>query len=310
MFKTPVLIIIFNRPDTTKLLIEVLRNIKPKYLFVSADGPRLGNIEDVSQCNLTREVIKNEVDWDCEIKTLFHESNKGCRVAPPTAISWFFKHVEKGIIMEDDCLTDLSFFNFAEELLNKYEFDDKIMHISASSPYKKTTKRTFSFCNYPLIWGWATWRRAWEKYDISISDWQIKKEKKDLSLYQKNKKIVSFFENKFDAVFNYSPNDLSTSDSNTWDYQWCYCLLKHNGLAILPKDNLVKNIGFGENATHTTHVNDKNANRETFKVEFPIVYPRNRSTRKANYEIEYEFLNRKRRISLYKRFVNKLKKMI
>jgi hypothetical protein len=291
MFNTPVLIIIFNRPETTKLLIEVLRNIKPKYLYVSADGPRINNENDLIKCGLTREIIFNDIDWDCEVNTLFHENNKGCRIAPATAISWFFSHVDKGLIIEDDCIVDLSFFKFAEELLKKYEFDERVMHISASSTFKKVSNKSFSFSNYPLIWGWATWRRAWEKYDILIPDWNSRKEQKDLFFYQKDKKLISYLEHRFDSVFNYSPDDNISGDSNAWDYQWWYCLIKLNGLSIIPKKNLVKNVGFGEHATHTLYKKDDNANRQTFSMNFPLDFPKDFSTNKANSIIEKEFLN-------------------
>jgi hypothetical protein len=256
----------------------------------------------------------NNIDWHCEVKTLFHETNKGCRNAPPTAISWMFEHVEKGIIIEDDCILELSFFNFAEELLNFYASDDKVMHISAVSTFSKISNNSFDFSNYPLSWGWATWRRAWDKYDVSIAEWKIDKENKDLFFQNKHKKVITYFEKRFDAVFNYMPSNDPSGGSNTWDYQWYYCLLKHDGLSIVPQKNMVSNIGFDETATHTKDSDTKSNGRSTHAMNFPLLFPKNRSTSKANDIIEKELFNINKSSELYillsktkKRLLNKFK---
>lgn len=309
MFITPILVIVFNRPKETILLLELLEKIKPKYLYVSADGPRLNSLNDNDNCTTTRDLFSQKITWECELKTLFHETNLGCRYAPAKAITWFFNNVEKGIIIEDDCLLDLSFFNFAEEMLNFYEKDERVMHISASSTIKKATNKSFSFSIYPAIWGWATWKRAWEKFDIELADWKIKKEKKDLLLYKKRKRLISYFERRFDAVYHYTPLDPIEGGSNTWDYQWNYCLLKYNGVAIVPQNNLVRNIGFGSNATHTKDDNSPWANRETTPLKFPLIYPRKISTKKTNMLLENEFLNI-RTTNIFLRVFYKVKKII
>jgi len=309
MFLTPVLIIVFNRPNETKLLLELLEKVKPKYLYVSADGPRLNNSNDIVDCAITRDLITQKITWDCELKTLFRDKNLGCRFAPAEAITWFFSHVEKGLIVEDDCLLDLSFFNFAEEMLNFYEHNERVMHIAASSTIKLASNKSFSFSIYPAIWGWATWKRAWEKFDISIPDWIGDKEKRNLPLYKRRKRIVSYFERRFDAVYNYTPLDAIEGGSNTWDYQWNYCLLKHDGVAIIPQNNLVKNIGFGSTATHTKDDNSPWANRETTPLTFPLVYPKKISTHKTDTLLENEFLNIKT-TNIFYRAYNKVKKII
>ena len=159
MFNTPILFLIFNRPEVTFAVFEQIQKIQPKYLFIAADGPR--NYKENELCKATRDVVQ-KIDWDCELKTLFRNENLGCAKNVSSAIKWFFDHVEKGIILEDDCYPDLSFFSFCEELLNYYDNNDRIMAISGFNAQLgiKRTKHSYFFAEIPLVWGWATWRKA------------------------------------------------------------------------------------------------------------------------------------------------------
>ena len=160
MFNTPILFIIFNRPDTAKKVFKKIQKIEPKQLFIAADGPRKNKPEDVELCKQTREIL-NGINWDCELITLLREENVGCKKGPADAISWFFEHVEEGIILEDDCLPSDSFFPFCEELLEKYRYDTRIMHIGGSiqlPDYENPDSYYFSRLSH--VWGWATWKRA------------------------------------------------------------------------------------------------------------------------------------------------------
>jgi hypothetical protein len=288
-FNTPILFIIFNRPHQSKISFERIRSIKPKYLFIAADGPRSGNQDDEVKCKEVREVILSMIDWDCEVKTLFRIENFGCRFAPPYAISWFFDNVEQGIIIEDDCLLDISFFRYCEEMLEYYKNEEKIMHIGAQSFLKSMGQDQYYFANTPFIWGWATWKRAWTKYDINISDWPQLKKNPQFLIYKMNREVISHWEKNFDAVYNYSKESSISSDANTWDYQWTYCLFKNEGLAIFPNKNLVSNIGFGPDATHTVEKNSRDVERPTFPITFPLKFKKGyKKINKANYFMEKE----------------------
>ena len=170
LFETPVLFLIFNREDTTQKVFNVLRRQKPKYLYVAADGPRKNKEGEAEKCRRTRDII-NQVDWDCELKTLFREENRGCKMAVSSAISWFFEQVEQGIILEDDCLPHPSFFPFCEELLIRYKDDDRIGHIGGNCflPGLIEDGLSYDFCSISHIWGWASWRRVWKNYDVNFS---------------------------------------------------------------------------------------------------------------------------------------------
>ena len=243
MLNTPILFLIFNRSDTTQKVFDAIRRVKPRQLFVAADGPRIGKEGEKEKCEETRNIIK-QVDWDCEVKTLFRNENLGCGKAVSGAITWFFENVEEGIILEDDCLPDPSFFQYCEELLEKYRFEDQVMHIGGNNFLFNKIKidDDYYFSRIPHIWGWATWRRSWLKYDFNILDWTAVKTSKDFNnLFDKY--IIKGWINIFNKIYNH--------EIDTWDYQWTYCILKNNGLCINPKVNLVSNIGFSELATHT-----------------------------------------------------------
>jgi hypothetical protein len=293
MFQTPILFIIFNRPNQSKITFERIREIQPRYLFIAADGPRSGNQSDEVKCIETQQSILSMIDWDCELKTLFRTENLGCGNGPATAITWFFNHVEQGIILEDDCLVDLSFFRFSEDLLSFYKHDERIMHIGALSFFKSIGPDQYYFANTPFIWGWATWRRAWEKFDLAISDWPQQKKNPNFKIYKMNPAVVTFWEKKFDLIYS-NGNDSKSLDraDNIWDYQWTYCLLKNNGLAIFPSTNLVSNIGFGPDATHTVEVIGKNVARKTYPIKFPLKFKTIfKNINKANYFMERENWN-------------------
>jgi len=264
MLKTPVLFLIFNRPDTTEKVFEVIREQKPKYLYIAADGPRADKEGEAEKCRQTREII-NKIDWDCELKTLFRDENFGCKIAVSSAISWFFENVEEGIILEDDCLPSKSFFNYCEVLLEKYRHDTRIMHISAENPLDDSFGvASYYFSKIPHIWGWASWRRAWQKYDVEFQNFDK---------FIQNNLIEHVFPEKYvQKYWNKIFSRVKDGRINTWDYQWTYALFVNNGLSINPNLNMISNIGFGvEGATHTA-ISEKCANRQTFEIA-EIIHP-------------------------------------
>jgi hypothetical protein len=237
MFDTPILYLIFNRPDLTEITFPSICKIKPKKLFIAADGPRTGNKYDELNCMIARQFVLSKIDWDCEVQTLFRDKNLGCGKAVSEAISWFFMDVDEGIIIEDDCLPDASFFSYCSELLLRHRENNNIYHINGSN-HQFGIKRGYSdyyYSVYPHVWGWATWRRAWTYYDYNMHDFDTLSKS---DLFQKYAPLELMKEVKHGNV-------------NTWDVQWVYSVMKNFGTVITPNVNLVKNIGFNENATHT-----------------------------------------------------------
>jgi len=265
MFKTPILFLIFNRPDTTQRVFDKIREQKPKYLYIAADGARQDKQGDAELCKQTR-TITDQVDWNCEIKTLFREENLGCKKAVSEGITWFFDNVEEGIILEDDCLPSNSFFKFCEENFDKYRHHLRIMHISGENPLNKEFgKVSYYFSQIPHIWGWASWRRAWNLYDPEFQDFNYFIENNVIQNVFEQKEVRKYWNKIFIRVKN--------GEISTWDYQWTYSLFINNGLSIVPNKNMVSNIGFGgSEATHTNE-NANCSDRKTYEVD-KIIHPK------------------------------------
>lgn len=265
--KKAVLFMIFNRPDPTSKVFEAIREAKPPRLYVAADGPRKNVRGEYKKCISTREIIK-EVDWDCEVKTLFRDENLGCGLAVSGAINWFFENEEDGIILEDDCLPNQSFFYFCEELLDYYKDNEKIMHIHSNHIGKPYSKYSYYFSSMERCWGWATWRRAWKLYDYNL-------EKYSYDLISKKIEEVYFSDLYIDYwkdVLKIMTNDDITKRINTWDYQWSFSILANDGLCICPNVNLVSNIGWGNDSTHCHNEKDKLSNMASYEIK-EIIHP-------------------------------------
>lgn len=265
MLNTPVLFLIFNRPDTTKIVFEAIRQAKPKQLFIAADGPREGRPDDARRCELVRQ-IASQIDWSCEVKTLFRDSNLGCKLAVSSAIDWFFSHVEEGIILEDDCLPNKSFFPYCTELLKAYRANDQVMHISGTNFQfgQKRGNASYYFSNYFHVWGWATWRRAWRLYDVNLIE---------LDTFLAKNKIVNILKLKSEQQYWTKVfNDVKRGEVNTWDYQWLFSIWANNGICITPNVNLISNLGFGADATHTVELDTRLANLKIEEMR-EIIHP-------------------------------------
>ncbi|MDJ1468283.1 nucleotide-diphospho-sugar transferase [Cytophagaceae bacterium DM2B3-1] len=266
--KTAVLFVVFNRPDTTEVVFEAIRKAKPPRLYVAADGPRPHKEGEAEKSRITRE-IATRVDWDCELKTRFLDDNVGCGIGPSSAFDWFFSHEEEGIILEDDCLPDQSFFWYCEELLEKYRHDSRIMHITGSNfqnGWKRDSDYSYYFSTYPHEWGWASWRRAWKLFDYGVSKYPEIVEKGYLDGYYTSKLEQKYRLSKI-------ANTYGKDNVNWWDYQWNFTVHINSGLAIVPNVNLIENIGFGEGATHTLSTKDKRAENKSGTIEVPLKHP-------------------------------------
>ncbi len=244
---TPVLFLIFNRPDTTLRVFEQIRLAKPQKLFIAADGARADKAGELELCTKLRATLLQSIDWDCEVQTLFREHNLGCRNAVSGAITWFFEQVEEGIILEDDCLPHPDFFGFCTQMLEKYRHDTRVMHVSGCNLGTKSPEDTsYYFSRHANIWGWATWRRAWQYYDADL---------RSLPAFLEGKYIKNIIHNTILAkryLFVLKRMYSKGVQASTWDYQWTYTLFVQNGLAVTPNVNLISNIGFGQMATHAT----------------------------------------------------------
>ncbi|MEI6368950.1 MAG: DUF5672 family protein [Nostocales cyanobacterium ELA608] len=263
--RTPVVLIIFNRTDTTQRVFDAIREVKPLKLLVISDAPRINREGEAEQCEATRAII-NQVDWECEVLTNHSNINLGPRKRISSGLDWVFEQVEEAIVLEHDCLPGATFFRYCEELLEKYRDDERIMIISGSNLQfgRKRNQHSYYFSRYIHIWGWATWRRAWEKYDVSIPKWNELKDSSWLSDLLDNQQAVMYWSGIFDAII---------SGHDTWDYSLVFSLWINEGLSISPQVNLVSNIGFGENAENCKNISSILANMLVEELEFPLQHP-------------------------------------
>lgn len=230
--KTPVLLLLYNRPEYTQKLVERLRSIKPSLVYISMDGAKDNEVDRIA-VDSVRKIVQS-IDWTDNIITLINETNKGCRLSVSSAITWFFKQVDEGVILEGDCIPHEDFFTFSAELLEKYRDDNKIMHIAGSNftNQKYHFEHSYSFASIPHVWGWATWKRAWQQFDLSI-----------LERLEAIKSMRFFNDNNIEDYWQHIFSELSTTHKSSWAYIWVLTLLMNKGLAIYPANNMVTNIG-------------------------------------------------------------------
>lgn len=257
--KTAVLFLVFNRPDITAQVFQVIRNAKPARLYVAADGPRANREGEVEKCAKVREIV-TAVDWSCEVKTLFREGNLGCKHAVSGGITWFFEHEEQGIILEDDCLPHLDFFRFCEELLERYVDDERISVITGNN-FQDGQRRgdaSYYFSKYNHCWGWASWRRAWKHYQGNLPFWPDWSPSNEWLAINPDPVERRYWTKIFEAV--------RAGKIDSWAYPWTGSVWYHGGLTATPNVNLVANIGFGADATHTASADSPLAGMATHKL--------------------------------------------
>ncbi len=234
--ETPILFLVFNRPATTRVAFESIRSMRPATLYVAADGPRPEVEGEADKCAEARR-ITTAVDWPCQVHTLFRDRNFGIGKGVAAAITWFFKNVPEGIVLEDDCVPSASFYRFCEELLSYHRDDQVVMHISGNNfQYgRRRGEASYYYSQYTHCWGWASWRRAWQHFDLSLL--------------------------------------AAASRPYVWDGEWLLAVRSQKGVAVLPNVNLVRNIGFGPDATHTTTL-ERYALLPAEEMEFPLRHPK------------------------------------
>lgn len=268
-FDTPILLLIFNRPDTTQVVFRAIREMRPAALFVAADGPRRDHPEDVEQCNLARNITR-DIDWPCEVHQLFHTTNLGCGRGPATAISWFFEHVTEGIILEDDIHPAPDFFLFCRALLERYRNDTRVMEIGGVNLIAQACEAdpyAYYFSDHSHTWGWATWRRAWKHFDFTIRNYGATDVQYFLRTAFGSAYAYAYFRNLLEATYYHN------SRITWWDYQWEFARRINSGLSVVPVKNLIINIGLGKHATHTLDAGGTGAGLKWGRLSFPLKHP-------------------------------------
>ena len=266
-FETPVVLIIFNRPEQTRRVFDTLKNLKPKMLLIIADGPRDDVSRDKTLVAHCREIV-SEVSWDCEVQTNFSATNLGCRSRVSSGLDWVFSLVDEAIILEDDCLPSTSFFTFMSEMLHRYRDDLRIGSVSgfnARAESDHDSRESYGFTRFPTVWGWGTWKRVWDKYDVSLEDWPEIRDSNLLSKALSSRKAVSYWNRALEGVYR--------NRIDTWDYQLTVLHWLQGWLSVVPYTNLVSNIGFGKDATHTLNSGHALANVSNGQLKFPLTYP-------------------------------------
>jgi hypothetical protein len=268
MMNTPVILIIFRRPDLTEQVLRCIERARPAKLFVVADGPREGHPEDVEQVLAARALI-DTIDWPCEVYRNFSDINLGCGLRPATGISWAFEHVDRAIILEDDCVPDDSFFRFCDELLERFEDDERVMQISGNNFQfgHKRGEASYYFSRFGICWGWATWRRAWKHFDFELKGWGELRDRNWLEAHLGDAVAGEIFREIFESAHK------SHGRVDYWDYQWTFACWTQNGLSISPNCTLVTNLGCRPDGTHTKSANSKIARLATEAMDFPIRHP-------------------------------------
>lgn len=268
----PILLLIFNRPDSTQKVFEAIRQARPTHLYLAADGPRPDRPNEAALCGQTRAAVLEHIDWPCEVHTLLRSENLGSGLGVSEAISWFFAQQPEGIVLEDDCLPSPAFFTYCQQLLARYRNDSRVMHIGGNNFSAKALlpqpedEESYFFSRQVQSWGWASWRRAWEQYDFELHLLPVLRKR---GLWQH---LYSWWPERLYWLNKFEPIANNPYAFKIWDYQWHFAIAAQSGLAIVPAVNLVQNIGFGQNATHTFEI-DEQFSRPAMALRFPLHHP-------------------------------------
>jgi hypothetical protein len=260
----PVALIIFNRPRLTQRVFDAIRAARPTRLLIAADGPRPDRPDDIERCSQTRAIVER-IDWDCDVHRNYADRNLGVKHRPVSGLDWVFRQVEEAIILEDDCLPHPTFWPFCAELLHRYRDDTRIMLISGDNfGFGRSRDISYYFSAFPHIWGWASWRRAWNFYDAEMKNWPIMRDSHWLRALFPERRSYESWRRLMEASYN--------GTINGWDYQLTLAAFTQGMLSIVPTRNLVTNIGFGGDATHTSR-HTRHAELPLEAMAFPLRHP-------------------------------------
>lgn len=263
---TPVAFFIFNRPHTTARVFEQIRQAKPKKLLVIADGPRADHLDDVEKCTAARTITEH-IDWDCEVIRNYADTNLGLKNRISSGLNWVFDTYDEAIILEDDTLPHPTFFFFCQELLGKYRDDERIMNICGTNFLFgiPRTKYSYYYSRHMHCWGWATWRRAWQHYDVNMTLWPEFRDNKWLQ------EVVG--DHATDINWHEMLEFTYRGDAPGWAIRWVFACWTQSGLSVIPNSNLVSNIGFGPEATNAINPKATEANMPVSGMDFPLKHP-------------------------------------
>ncbi|NJN18015.1 MAG: glycosyltransferase family 2 protein [Oscillochloris sp.] len=263
----PIVLIIYRRPDTTAQVLAALRPLRPARLFVVADGPHPDRPADQARVTATRDLIER-IEWPCRVDRIYAEVNMGLRRRVESGLHAVFDQVERAVILEDDCIADPHWFRFAQELLDRYVAAPSVGLISGMNPdlrRRRPESASYFFSRYTFCWGWATWRRAWQHYDGAMADWPQLRDSGWLETQLRDRRAVRFWRRVFDAVY--------AGAVDSWAYRWTYSCWRAGMLGAVPVVNMVSNVGFGNQATHTTAAHSPFAARPRSAPAFPLRHP-------------------------------------
>lgn len=265
-FSTPILLNVFNRPDETKKVLSAISEVCPSVLYVHCDGPRIGHEQDVINVEKIKEIVDKNITWPCDVHKKYEKVNLGCGKGPAESMNWFFSENEEGIIIEDDCIPHPDFFYYCSELLARYRDCKQIGVISGTCfSNRNSQKESYRFSAFAGIWGWATWRRTWVLFDYHF----------DVNEKDFYNRVRPFLQSKSATIYWIQILNKVKSDGwdkTYWDYQFHLAMMYANLVHVLPNKNLVSNIGFNENATHTFDAGSHYANREVDSI-MPLIHP-------------------------------------
>lgn len=264
--KTPVVLIIFNRPHHTEKVFEVIRQAQPSKLLVIADGPRPNRPEDKEKCASARAIIER-VDWECQVFKNYSDINLGCDPRIIDGLNWVFDTVEEAIILEDDCIPHPTFFTYCEELLDRYRHDQRVMNISGQNVLfgRKRTDYSYYFSRFTLCWGWATWRRSWQYFDVNLKLWPEVLDKRFMKDILEDPYAVKVWERTAQMLYD--------GRLTGWDFKWMFSCWLQNGLCLISDRNLITNIGYGAEATHIHDETDPYIKMAIEAMDFPLKHP-------------------------------------
>jgi hypothetical protein len=297
---TPVVFFIFNRPETTRRVFEAIRSARPSRLLVIADGPRKDRLGEADICATVRNITE-AVDWPCEVVRNYSSENMGCKKRLSSGLNWVFEQVEEAIILEDDCLPHPDFFHFAQEMLTRYRHDTRIGQICGANFQLgwRRDQSSYYFSRYHHIWGWATWRRSWQEYDLAMSAWPHVRDGNRLYDYLGDPLVFHYWAKKFDQTY--------TGRIETWDYQWMFAMWINNRLSIIPNVNLITNIGV-QGRSGNGDAKQSMLNIPFGSMEFPLRHP-GVFIRDALSDSRFEIFNRKMNVreSFHKNILRKIR---
>jgi hypothetical protein len=266
--KTAVAFIIFRRPRETQQVLARIREARPPALFVIADGPRPDRADDAGRCREARRVVEAGIDWPCEVVRIYADANLGCARRVSSGLDEVFRRVPEAIVLEDDCLPDPTFFPFCEELLARFRDDARIAQIAGCS-YQDAARvpaaPSYHFSRYPHCWGWATWRRAWAHYDHGMKAWR--------DPAQRRRVVKAFPHPDERRYWRLNLRDTAAGKVDSWAYRWTFAVFRNDGLCVNPYRNLISNLGFGQEATHTGEASHPAAALPLSPMPFPLIHP-------------------------------------